>query len=263
AFAVSAFLEPEILIVDEVLAVGDADFQKKCLGRMKDVSVKEGRTVLFVSHSMAAAQALCNKGLYLNKGISNGIESIQNVVEKYLYGEAGNGTLAEYFGDSVVKDSNTSGLVKLLNIVLLNEKAEKTNRFKVSESIIVRFTWENIGGVPCTPNFQLKSALMNTVVAMIGSDSLSDWTGEKKKSKGTYISEIIIPPNLLNANDYFISVALDSHSPRICYEHHTDILKISIWDPMDEFSLGRGMFTSVREDAILWPALASFFKKIS
>ncbi len=68
AFAVAAFLEPEILIVDEVLAVGDADFQKKCLGRMKDVSINDGRTVLFVSHNMLAVKQLCNKGLFLKNG---------------------------------------------------------------------------------------------------------------------------------------------------------------------------------------------------
>lgn len=68
AFAVAAFLEPEILIVDEVLAVGDAEFQKKCLGRMKDVSVNDGRTVLFVSHNMAAVKSLCTKGIVIQQG---------------------------------------------------------------------------------------------------------------------------------------------------------------------------------------------------
>ncbi|MGI4885375.1 MAG: ABC transporter ATP-binding protein [Janthinobacterium lividum] len=69
AFAVAAFLEPEILIVDEVLAVGDAEFQKKCLGRMKDVSVNDGRTVLFVSHNMAAVKQLCDRGIVMQQGI--------------------------------------------------------------------------------------------------------------------------------------------------------------------------------------------------
>ena len=69
AFAVAAHLEPEILIVDEVLAVGDAQFQKKCLGKMEDVSKNEGRTVLFVSHNMAAIQVLTNVGMFLNKNI--------------------------------------------------------------------------------------------------------------------------------------------------------------------------------------------------
>jgi lipopolysaccharide transport system ATP-binding protein len=70
AFAVAAFLEPEILIVDEVLAVGDAEFQKKCIGRMKDVSVNDGRTVLFVSHNMAAVKQMCTQGLVLRYGQS-------------------------------------------------------------------------------------------------------------------------------------------------------------------------------------------------
>lgn len=68
AFAVAAHLEPEILIVDEVLAVGDAEFQKKCLGKMKDVSVKDGRTVLFVSHNLPAVLTLCNQCIYLKNG---------------------------------------------------------------------------------------------------------------------------------------------------------------------------------------------------
>jgi len=68
AFAVAAHLEPEILVVDEVLAVGDADFQKKCIGKMENVSKGEGRTILFVSHNMAAVKQLCNKGIVLTKG---------------------------------------------------------------------------------------------------------------------------------------------------------------------------------------------------
>src|SRR6202161_1759454 len=75
AFAVAAYLEPEILVVDEVLAVGDAQFQKKCLGKMEDVSKNDGRTILFVSHNMSAIQSFCNSGILLNEGriIYNGV----------------------------------------------------------------------------------------------------------------------------------------------------------------------------------------------
>jgi lipopolysaccharide transport system ATP-binding protein len=83
AFAVAAHLEPEILIVDEVLAVGDAEFQKKCLGKIKDVATKEGRTVLFVSHNMAAVQALCHNGILLNDGRILVRGSVRDVVAKY------------------------------------------------------------------------------------------------------------------------------------------------------------------------------------
>jgi len=83
AFAVAAHLEPEILVVDEVLAVGDMSFQKKCLGKMEDVAEKEGRTVLFVTHNMAAAQALCNKGISLKRGEVNHIGEISKSISVY------------------------------------------------------------------------------------------------------------------------------------------------------------------------------------
>lgn len=84
AFAVAAHLESEILIVDEVLAVGDAEFQKKCLGKMGDVSKGEGRTVLFVSHNLAAVKALCNSGIYLKNGILNYDGGIDDTLDTYL-----------------------------------------------------------------------------------------------------------------------------------------------------------------------------------
>src|SRR6478672_2936289 len=84
AFAVAAHLESEILIVDEVLAVGDADFQKKCLGKMGDISKGEGRTVLFVSHNMAAIQNLCNSALYLKSGRKIFTDKAEEVINFYL-----------------------------------------------------------------------------------------------------------------------------------------------------------------------------------
>jgi lipopolysaccharide transport system ATP-binding protein len=84
AFAVAAHMEPEILVVDEVLAVGDAEFQKKCLGKMEDVSAKEGRTVLFVSHNMGAVQKLCGLGILLDKGRIKSKGEINDVLNSYL-----------------------------------------------------------------------------------------------------------------------------------------------------------------------------------
>jgi lipopolysaccharide transport system ATP-binding protein len=84
AFAVAAHLEPEILVVDEVLAVGDVEFQNKCLGKMKDVSQTDGRTVLFVSHNMAAIQSLCDKGLYLERGGLKFAGSIEDTMAQYF-----------------------------------------------------------------------------------------------------------------------------------------------------------------------------------
>ncbi|HLA56735.1 MAG TPA: ABC transporter ATP-binding protein, partial [Flavobacterium sp.] len=88
AFAVAAHLESEILIVDEVLAVGDAEFQKKCLGKMGDISKGEGRTVLFVSHNMAAVKSLCSKAMVLENGLIKKIDNVENAVSYYLSGDA-------------------------------------------------------------------------------------------------------------------------------------------------------------------------------
>lgn len=83
AFAVAAHLEPEILVVDEVLAVGDAQFQKKCLGKMEDVSRNEGRTILFVSHNIGAIKHLCSKGILLDKGMMKIEADIQTAISAY------------------------------------------------------------------------------------------------------------------------------------------------------------------------------------
>jgi lipopolysaccharide transport system ATP-binding protein len=100
AFAVAAFLEPDILIIDEVLAVGDADFQAKCLGRMKDVSKNEGRTVLFVSHNMEAIKALCPKALLMKDGLMVKKGSTSEVVNLYLGNTSNSGqTLYEFSGE--------------------------------------------------------------------------------------------------------------------------------------------------------------------
>lgn len=87
-FAIAAHLEPEILVVDEVLAVGDAEFQKKAIGKMQDVSKSEGRTVLFVSHNMGAVETLCTKGIILKNGQLEYNGNIQDVIDYYLKDEA-------------------------------------------------------------------------------------------------------------------------------------------------------------------------------
>ena len=97
AFAVAAHLEPEILLVDEVLAVGDVDFQRKCLGKMEDVA-KNGRTVLFVSHNMAAVENLCPNAIYLSEGKLTAIGNTVTIIDQYRTGRASalNNDIASY-----------------------------------------------------------------------------------------------------------------------------------------------------------------------
>ncbi len=122
AFAVAAHLEPEILIVDEVLAVGDIQFQKKCLGKMEDVAKNEGRTVLFVSHQMTAIQQLCSSGLYLHNGSIRCEGNTSQVIDKYLSDikiNSKQGALRER------NDRQGSGRVKIVDFYLLDRVGVK------------------------------------------------------------------------------------------------------------------------------------------
>lgn len=122
AFAVAAHLEPEILVVDEVLAVGDAEFQKKCLGKMKDVA-SGGRTVLFVSHNMAAVQNLCNKALYLKEGKLEMTGEKDAVISEYLRStvDSSRADLRDR------KDRKGNGIVRFRSVTLRDEKENVVN----------------------------------------------------------------------------------------------------------------------------------------
>ena len=117
-FAIAAHLEPEILVVDEVLAVGDAEFQKKAIGKMQDVSKGEGRTVLFVSHNMAAVKSLCNKGVVLENGVVNYQGDIDSSVNFYLNDEKLIG------GDQIINS------IKIFSSELEIKKIEVNNQDK-------------------------------------------------------------------------------------------------------------------------------------
>lgn len=122
AFAVAAHLEPEILIVDEVLAVGDAEFQKKCLGKMKDVSVNDGRTVLFVSHNMAAVQNLCTKALYMEQGkVVFDSADVQTALNYYL--SSTNKMLSSNIAER--KDRDGNGDIRIKSFDMLNQNHEE------------------------------------------------------------------------------------------------------------------------------------------
>lgn len=251
AFAVAAFLEPEILVIDEVLAVGDSEFQRKCIRKMEDVS-KSGRTILFVSHNLASLQAICKKGLLLSNGLSKGITPIEETVRLYTHGE-------DALQQAVFKIKNTPTHKEayIIEARLLNEKGELCNRFRAYENICLEIIWVNKNARLVSPNFMLVNQKNQTV--MVALDTPADWRGDKKSQPGKYSSKFVIPKNLLNTDDYLVNLALDCSSPTNCYDAHLGTLLFSVWDPMDEHSIARGNFSLVREDALLMPALDCSF----
>jgi lipopolysaccharide transport system ATP-binding protein len=138
AFAVAAHLEPEILVVDEVLAVGDAEFQKRCLGKMGDVT-KEGRTVLFVSHNMAAVSSLCNRAILLEEGQMRLSNSTDEVINTYLYGVRSRRTkyTPGIYDVSQRKNREKAGRPIIQKVRLENATGETRDAFMMGESMTI------------------------------------------------------------------------------------------------------------------------------
>ncbi|MFM8312994.1 MAG: polysaccharide ABC transporter ATP-binding protein, partial [Deltaproteobacteria bacterium] len=137
AFAVAAHLEPEILIVDEVLAVGDAQFQKKCLGKMEEVSSKEGRTVLFVSHNMGAVRGLCSKAIWLNSGVVQSYGRASEIVGNYL------GAVTES-EDLLTKSEDLSRGFSFRRVVVRNSNSTATKILKPAEPFTVEIHYRAV-----------------------------------------------------------------------------------------------------------------------
>ncbi|WP_293311992.1 ABC transporter ATP-binding protein [Pedobacter sp. UBA5917] len=190
AFAVAAHLESEILIVDEVLAVGDAEFQKKCLGKMGEVSKGEGRTVLFVSHNMASVEQLCKKGIYLSNGKIKNADNINVIIDDYLNCE--NANTSSYESKVDKKDGN------FLKIDLFEESGKKGNVFfnDTKPYLLIKYQLnEDVN------NFNVGIIVSNSLNANIYSSADTDLNPSltSLKKSGTYY--VRVPLSVLNLNN--------------------------------------------------------------
>jgi lipopolysaccharide transport system ATP-binding protein len=205
AFAVAAFLEPEILIVDEVLAVGDAEFQKKCLGRMKDVSVNDGRTVLFVSHNIGAIQKLCDSALLLGNGTVIKQGATNNVLNYYLTsGKPSNCSLIR-----TEKDYNDVSKKVIINkISLLNDKNEVlsiiTNNSKVFLEIEVSILRSGIG---YNFSFDIWNNQGECLFSSSFFDARIDSFQEAQWKKSDIKLKVQLPIDIFKDGNYFLNVA--------------------------------------------------------
>lgn len=142
AFAVAAYLENEILIVDEVLAVGDSEFQKKCMGKMSEVS-KSGRTILFVSHNMSAVQQLCSRGIVLEKGNAGFDGPIQAAVDHYTTSGS-----ESQIGTMYTAAADNSKKIQVLSARMLNREHAESGSFSISEPVTVELTIRSTSRIP-------------------------------------------------------------------------------------------------------------------
>jgi len=194
AFAVAAHLEPEILIVDEVLAVGDAQFQKKCLGKMGDVA-SQGRTVLFVTHNMSVAAQLCSRGILLNKGHKICDGPIQEVVDTYMRTTANENITEKTF------PTNKRSAAQFTRFCLRNRQGKQTRIFKNSEEIIFEVEYEVSAAISDDHiGLILERADGLTVIKSVDDDD--GLVLPTNREPGKYITTVRFPGNLLNEGVY-------------------------------------------------------------
>ena len=222
AFAVAAFLEPEILIVDEVLAVGDAEFQKKCLGRMKDVSINDGRTVLFVSHNMAAVSQLCTHGLFMSNGTVKSSGGITRVIDEYMNVSVSTTTVVD--PASVV--SRAGNKQCFFNSIEIRSSSGKQLRdFSIGEDICFSIeAGSSVKNGNIKIGIQIKTSDGMSVSNMLNVDSgfvIPDFTG-------THNYSVCIKDVRLYPDTYYVSFALESADSLIMYDFLEDCLSFTI-----------------------------------
>jgi len=200
AFAVAAHLESEILIVDEVLAVGDAEFQKKCLGKMGEVSKGEGRTVLFVSHNMGSVKQLCNKGIVLSNGQLAYQSDSESAVNFYQNSSA---IVTRYQNNSSLEDIQGNNSLK---IILFNIEALEGETISISSGISFHLIIYN-GEVNnnLAVNFELRT-IDDTIVFHHGAWIFQNMNSEK----GNFSIKGNIPANILNSGMYKFNLVFAS-----------------------------------------------------
>ena len=227
AFAVAAHLEPEILIVDEVLAVGDGRFQRKCLDKMQDVG-RQGRTVLFVSHNMPAITRLCPRTILLDAGRVIGDGPSSQVVGAYL--SSGLGTTAV----RVWPDLNTApgnDIVRLCAVRVCTEDGIFSDALDIRRPIGIEMEYEVLqSGHVLTPNYHFYNE--EGVYAFVARETDPAWAG-RARSVGRYVSTAWIPGNLLSEGTLFVGAAISTMDPVVVHFYERDAVAFQIIDSMD------------------------------
>ncbi|WP_375416287.1 polysaccharide ABC transporter ATP-binding protein [uncultured Hymenobacter sp.] len=196
AFAVAAHLEPDILIIDEVLAVGDADFQKKCLGKMREVARNEGRTILFVSHNLPAVKNLCDHGLWLQQGQVQASGDIAHVVNRYLVG-AQHVQARQSWAQPAEAPGND--LIRFRQVELIPHLAQPEAPLDIRTPLTVKFQFWNF-----TDNILISTHL--TLFSYDGECVFDVASVATVCQKGVVSGECTIPGNFLNDGAYYITL---------------------------------------------------------
>jgi lipopolysaccharide transport system ATP-binding protein len=246
AFAVAAHLQPEILLVDEVLAVGDAEFQKKCLGKMDDVT-KEGRTVVFVSHNALAVRSLCPRSILLEHGRVGFDGPTEETFQRYLHADVA--TSGWIDGEVLARRQQSRKLyapepvIAARAVGILDESGTPRTSFRSDEDITIVVDYECLRPVP--------SALIRvqlhdeTGSKILQADSVDDLDAARPLEAGSYRSTCVIPKNLFGDAHFSVSVYVA-----------VSLLQSLAYNSLLEFDVEFQGFNGNRQSSLLRPELS-------
>lgn len=237
AFAVAAHLEPEILIVDEVLAVGDARFQKKCLDKMQDVG-QQGRTVLFVSHSMPAIVRLCERAILLDAGRIVRDGPSHDVAGAYMTGEHGTTAVREWPDPATAPGGDVA---RLRAVRVVSGDAENREAVDIRRPVGIEIEYDIVRpGHGFSPYCVFSTS--EGVTAFATTDCLDREWRRRPRPEGYYVSTTWVPGNFLSEGTFYVSVGGITLSPVIHQFEQRDVVAFQVVDTLDGDS-ARGDWT--------------------
>jgi lipopolysaccharide transport system ATP-binding protein len=202
AFAVAANLDPEILIVDEVLAVGDSEFQKKSIGKMREVSTQEGKTILFVSHNMQAIKNLCDRAIILEKGHIINSGDPESIIASYLK-DGQSDSFGNEFGPEYYPGNE---YIRILNVSLTPQYLPGQQMIDIRTPLLIRFTFRYLVQEP-------GDLMMGVHLFNLGGECIFDLPSKRYNlQSGVVEGECLIPGNILNDGSYYINIVFVRNS---------------------------------------------------
>jgi lipopolysaccharide transport system ATP-binding protein len=226
AFAVAAHLEPEILIVDEVLAVGDAEFQKKCITKMQDVS-RHGRTVLFVSHNMPAVASLCSRAILLSGGTVAMDGSTHDVIAGYMNSEAGAPPAREW---PDARSAPGGEIARLVSVRAIDANGNTAASVDVREPVGIEMVFDVLQpGRKLLPHYWFYNDEGAVVFTALEQDP--DWW-QHTYAVGRYSSTVWIPGNLLSAGSLFVTASVVTRHPDVLQFDEQQVISFNVRDNM-------------------------------
>jgi lipopolysaccharide transport system ATP-binding protein len=237
AFAVAAHMDPDVLIVDEVLAVGDVDFRKKCIGKMGEVGA-QGRTVLFVSHSIPSVLSLCSRAILLDGGKLVADGSPLQVTRRYLHSDSGSASERVW---ATPEEAPGDSMVKLHAVRAVNNEGQVQESFDIRQELFIEIEYWNLSS-PWRPTISIHFVNDDGVRLFVSNDFNNHQWWATPRQPGLVRCTCKVPGNLLAEGRIFVTVALCNYNPDMVHGYGQDAVSFEIVDRSDGDAV-RGPYT--------------------